>query len=52
MSMIGGCKGFIKIVVLEVMAGVDFGTLEPSGLLELYFLGIWATSARLDSLQK
>ena len=40
------------MAVLEVMVGVDFGNLEPSGLLELFFLGILTNSAKLDSLQK
>ena len=34
MSMTGGCKGFTTIAVLKDMAGLDFGTLEASGLLE------------------
>ena len=28
------------MTVLAVIAGVDLGTLHPSGLLVLYFLGI------------
>ena len=32
--------------------GFDFGTLEPLGLLELYFFGILVVSASLNCLQR